>query len=853
TKGFSCKVAAACTIPVDLTTIGLDSGGSSVGQFKNPSFLAVDPNDVVYVADYANQRIQRFAPDGTFAGQAQSTGNGVNAATDGSFVLGNMGPPKHVTVNSKNFFVVDQSEHFVHVFDTSPFKDVTDSSATVSYVSKFDFHSATDTFAYAVNDGLVDSNSGIVSVAVARNYRQPLPTQQEIALDEDNTQVIVLSGADPDGILTRDFNGLDSLTFKIAKQPKHGKLVHGGNAGGATLDPGTDVWTYTPNRDYHGADSFEFTVRDAFTDATVGDDGTAIPEPYGEATPAAVGIVVNSVNDIPIVRISAPKRIAAGFPVLLQASAYDDTGDNYAATLIWGDGAIDRDGKVVVDQHGTPNDTSDDTTALTGVVYSADGLSASGQTQMNAMHTYTATGNRKLTLCLRDGGYLEACDTITVAVESLVTLGTKVEVSEAKIADGIPFTSKITVADSAPTGGVPGLDASDVHLTMELPQELRVNQISPSQGSCAVDQGVLKCSLGTLTNGASATINLVLRGAGTLIHDSDLSLLAAVTTASEAIDDDSVGSATVSLKAVPNDRDANGLPNIFEAVYGVSDPSADDDGDGLGNRAELDAGTSPRNADSDGDGIPDGAEVNVYHTDPLSADSDRDGVSDFDEIRVHRTNPLASDTDGDGLPDQWEVDHGFNPLVADGGGDADHDGLSDADEVRYGTDYLSADSDGDGLRDGDEVHAYGTNPAVKDTDTDGLDDGAELTAGTDPLKPDSDDDGLLDGEEINLYATNPLRADTDRDGLPDGWEVRHARNPLVADYALAAGGLSTCALTDGGVQCWGRNDAGQAPALVAGLVHPEQITVGYAHACAIDRAPNGARSVKCWGDNTYGQ
>ena len=852
TKGFSCTVAAACTIPVDPTTIGLDSGGSLVGQLKNPSFLAIDPNDVVYVADYKNQRIQRFAPDGTFVGQAQSTGNGVNAATDGSFVLGNMGPPKHVTVNSKNFFVVDQSEHFVHVFDTSPFKDVTDSSATVSYVSKFDFHSATDTFAYAVNDGLVDSNSGIVSVAVARNYRQPLPTQQEIVLDEDNTKVIVLSGTDPDGILTRDFNGLDSLTIKIAKQPKHGKLVHGGNAEGATLDPGTDVWTYTPNRDYHGPDSFAFTVRDAFTDATVGDDGTAIPEPYGEATPAAVGIVINSVNDIPIVRISPPKRVAAGFPVLLQASAYDDTGDNYAATLTWGDGAIDRDGKVVVDQHGTPNDASDDTSALTGVVYSADGLSASGQTQMNAMHTYTATGNRKLTLCLRDGGYLEACDTITVAVESLVTLGTKVEVSKAKIADGIPFTGKITVANSVPTS-VAGLDASDVHLTMELPQELRVNQISPSQGSCAVDQGVLKCSLGTLTNGASATIDLALRGVGTLIHDSDLSLLADATTASEAIDDDSLGSATVSLKAVPNDRDADGLPNIFEAVYGVSDPAADDDGDGLSNRAELDAGTSPRNADSDGDGIPDGAEVNAYHTDPLSADSDRDGVNDFDEIRVHRTDPLASDTDGDGMPDQWEVDHGFNPLVADGGGDADRDGLSDADEVRYGSDYLVADSDGDGLRDGDEVHVYGTNPAVADSDDDALDDGDELTAGTDPLKPDSDDDGLLDGEEINLYATNPLRADTDRDGLPDGWEVRHARNPLVADYALAAGGLSTCALTDRGVQCWGRNDVGQAPALVAGLVHPEQITVGFAHACAIDRAANGTRSVKCWGDNTYGQ
>ena len=68
--------------------------------------------------------------------------------------------PKHVSVNSDKFYVVDQSEHFVHIFDTSPFTDVTPSSATVTYVSNFDFHSAPDTFGYVVNDGLIDSNVG---------------------------------------------------------------------------------------------------------------------------------------------------------------------------------------------------------------------------------------------------------------------------------------------------------------------------------------------------------------------------------------------------------------------------------------------------------------------------------------------------------------------------------------------------------------------------------------------------------------------------------------------------------------------------------------------------------------------
>ena len=188
--------------------------------------------------------------------------------------------------------MVDRQEKFVHVFDAAPFKDVTASSATVSYVSNFAFHSDTDTFAYSVNDGLVDSNVATISVNVARNYRQPLPTAQQVTVNEDGSVVIVLSGTDPDGILDRDFNGLDSLTFSITQQPGFGTLVAGGDPGDITLDPGTEVWTYKPNRDYHGSDVLSFTVRDAFTDA-VTDGGMAIPEPYSEAKPVDVSITVN--------------------------------------------------------------------------------------------------------------------------------------------------------------------------------------------------------------------------------------------------------------------------------------------------------------------------------------------------------------------------------------------------------------------------------------------------------------------------------------------------------------------------------------------------------------------------------
>jgi len=94
------------------------------------------------------------------------------------------------------------------------------------------------------------------------------------------------------------------------------------------------------------------------------------------------------------------------------------------------------------------------------------------------------------------------------------------------------------------------------------------------------------------------------------------------------------------------DEDEDGLPNDWEAMFGLDplSPEGDDgadgdpDRDGLTNLEEYLMGTSPVEADTDGDGLWDRQE-----------DRDRDGTVDAGE-----TGALEVDTDGDGAGDGTE-------------------------------------------------------------------------------------------------------------------------------------------------------------------------------------------------------
>ncbi len=96
------------------------------------------------------------------------------------------------------------------------------------------------------------------------------------------------------------------------------------------------------------------------------------------------------------------------------------------------------------------------------------------------------------------------------------------------------------------------------------------------------------------------------------------------------------------------DADDNGLPNWFQQLYAVVEPSGDPDNDDLNNLYEFWCGTNPLEQDTDGNGTPDGEE-----------DFDSDSLNNATEQEAG-TDPRLADTDDDGLADALEVRYGMD-------------------------------------------------------------------------------------------------------------------------------------------------------------------------------------------------
>jgi len=123
-----------------------------------------------------------------------------------------------------------------------------------------------DSFTFKVNDGTVDSNTATVAVSIAVINEPPTATGSSISTDENQPVSGQLTASDPDG---------DPLTFSIVANGSKGSAVITNQATGA--------FTYTPNKDETGSDSFTFKANDGTVDSNI----------------AQVSVTINAVNDPP--------------------------------------------------------------------------------------------------------------------------------------------------------------------------------------------------------------------------------------------------------------------------------------------------------------------------------------------------------------------------------------------------------------------------------------------------------------------------------------------------------------------------------------------------------------------------
>ena len=713
-KGYSCT-DDTCTRSV--------TEGDLPGQFYNPKFIAMGPHDTLYVADSGNARIQRFAADGSFAGEAISTGSGINRGDNPGFVLGNMGNPKAVSVNSTQFYVVDQAESFVHVFETSPFKAITDESVTVTYVSAFDFHSASDSFRFRASDGLADSNLGTATITVARNFRPPVAMEGSVRTQEDTAVDIVLGADDPDGIEGVDFNGLDTLAYEIVAVPAHGVLSGSG-----------EQRSYLPNADFYGTDRIVFRVNDGVFDSET----------------AEVVITVDPVDDPPVAtEVVLPERIGRGFPVLLDGRYRDDGAESHQARVAWGSGEPTDTTGEFVDPGGNEAPYVDGVAILTPPTFDGNGRAV-------AEHRYGSIGPKSIDFCLGDEQERESCLNRAVTVGDYANLSVNVS-AEADAVGSTPIEVTVTVTNELPEGWS-GLIAGGVELQQDASDLLRAREFTRRPSLGQIRDGLAECAARTLNTGASETLKLQIEATQEPLYDTETVLAFRVVSTTPTLLDEYVGALALRVLADPTDTDGDGMTDAFESLYQLDasfagDAELDGDQDGLNNLAEYRERTHPGRRDSDDDGIDDGEELTLG------------------------TLPDNPDSDADGLPDGWERNNGLKPLDGDDAEvDGDGDGLSNREEFEQGSDPGDADMDDDGVLDGSDNCRRVSNAGQQDNDRDGLGDACD---------PDDDNDGLPDAYELSygldaLSAANASR-DDDGDGLTDLEEYRFGTDPTLRD------------------------------------------------------------------------
>jgi tripartite motif-containing protein 71 len=235
--------------------------GSGSGQFNGPTSVAVDPTDgSVYVADYFNNRVEKFSAAGAFLATIGSAGSGA-----GKF-------------NTPQRLAVDPADGSLYVADTGNNR-IERFSSTGVYQSQLGV-SGNGTGQFMAPRGIgVDGLDGGVYIADHTNNdvqklgvpAAPACTGGSISTPEETLVHGTLHCSAPTGF--RAF-------YAISLAPAHGAVV---------LNPYTGDLTYTPSPGFAGSDLVTFSAADPGGTTAVTVAVTVLPPPTCQSLSATTG------------------------------------------------------------------------------------------------------------------------------------------------------------------------------------------------------------------------------------------------------------------------------------------------------------------------------------------------------------------------------------------------------------------------------------------------------------------------------------------------------------------------------------------------------------------------------------
>ena len=523
------------------------------------------------------------------------------------------------------------------------------SDGTFVYTPDGGFY-GTISFTYTLRD--VDGSESTASVTIVVDPLDYAPIANDDFAETD--EEIAVSG----NLFTNDEDFINPPVLVISNtDPANGTVV-------VNVD---GTFTYTPNADFYGTDTFEYTIEDVD-----GDQDTGI-----------VTITVNPVNDTPIA-------------VADSNTTDEDTG--VSGNLMsndknLGDAEVNvvtntnpANGTVVVQPDGSysyiPNDNFNSVDSFTYTIEDEDGE------QSISIVTITVNSVNDVPVAIDD---VNSTDEDTAVLGNVLTNDTDLDDDELTVVELNGSSSSLGVDIIMSEGGILRLNADGVY---EFNPNGEYDYLN--EGEVVQESFTYVMTDGT-ANSNEATVIITIIGvndAPVAIDDQVISkdneeIIISVLDNDSDVDEDELSLTVIAepefgFVVVNGDGSISYLAdlgtycNTDQFTYRICDPSGLCDEATVAIEIEI--------IDSDEDSIPDAIETLTLDTDSdgdlnyQDLDSDNDGISDEVEAQISDScNNLPIDTDGDGTPDYLDTDSDNDGFTdeEEGVDDCDNDGTPD--------------------------------------------------------------------------------------------------------------------------------------------------------------------------------